>query len=138
MILCLDYGERYVGVAITDYDERLALRHSVIDQKKTDVFVVVKQLAGKEKVTKVLVGVPVSLSGRETQQTQVSLVFMQKLCEMLGSDVNVEGVDETLTSVEARQRIKVEGGKLEDEHTEAARLMLVDYLAKRQSGRQDT
>lgn len=33
-IICLDYGDRYVGVATTDPEGKIALRHSTIDQKK--------------------------------------------------------------------------------------------------------
>lgn len=131
VVLALDYGERYVGVAITDPDGRLALRHSTIDQKTTDVFIVVKKLVVDEQVTKVLVGVPLSLSGNETQQTHVSLQFIERLRQALGSSVVVEGVDETLTSVEAERIVRDEGGKKGDAHAEAARLMLEDYLSAR-------
>lgn len=128
MMLCLDYGERYVGVAITDPEGRLALRHSVIDQKKEGALVLVIDLVAKNNIKKVLVGVPLNLEGEETDQTHVSLAFMEQLRDLLGGDVTVEGVDETLTSVEAEHRLAAEGGKAQDEHAEAARLMLEEYL----------
>src|SRR3989344_4387089 len=132
-ILCLDYGERYVGVAITDADEEIALRHSVVDQKKQNLLQALQEIVALEEVTKILVGVPVSLSGRETEQTRVSLAFMEKLRETLGSAATVESVDETLTSVEAARLVKFEGGRKEEEHAEAARLMLEQYLASRRA-----
>jgi putative Holliday junction resolvase len=130
-IVCLDYGERYIGVAITDPDEKIALRHSVIDQKKQAALDTVRGIVEQERVKKVLVGVPVSLSGNETEQTRVSLAFMEKLREALGSDVSVEHVDETLTSVEAEKIVRFEGGNKDDAHAEAARLMLEQYLRSR-------
>ena len=128
MIAALDYGKRYVGVAITDPEGRLALRHSVIDQKKGNALSLVKDLVAKEKVTKILVGVPVSLEGEETEQTFVSLRFIEQLQEALGEGVDVISVDETLTSVEAENRLAREGTKKEEAHAEAARIMLGEYL----------
>jgi putative holliday junction resolvase len=128
VVLCLDYGERYVGVAITDREGRIALRQGTIDQKQQDVAAAVREIVSSEQAATVLVGVPVGLSGQETNQTHVSLAFIEKLRGELGADVTIEGVDETLTSVEAERSIRREGGKAEDAHAEAARLMLAAYL----------
>ena len=128
MIVCFDYGERYVGVAITDRDGRISLRHSVIDQKESEVFETVEELVKKEMINVVLVGVPMGMSGNETAQTRESLNFIEDLKKRLGDEVSVEGTDERLTSVQAGQNIMAEGGKKEDEHMEAARLMLESYL----------
>lgn len=127
-ILAIDYGERYVGLAVTDDDGTIALRHSVIDQTQTRVFEGLATIVRQEAIGKVLVGVPISLRGNETQQTRVSRQFIKDLRQTLGDGVDVAAVDETLTSVEAAQRIRAEGGKAEEEHMEAARLMLEEYL----------
>lgn len=125
--MALDYGERYVGVALTDSDNRMALRHSVVDQKKQDIEKVLESLIEEEDVERVLVGVPLSLSGEETNQTHVSLQFIERM-RTLFEDVDIEGVDETLTSVEAERRIKSEGAKPIEAHAEAARMMLEDRM----------
>lgn len=132
MIICLDYGERYVGVALTDRDEKIALRYSTIDQKERDVFNVIEELVKKDEVSTVAVGVPMGMSGKETAQTRESLEFIEKLKLKLGDEIIVEGVDERLTSIQAGQNIQAEGGKKEDEHMEAARLMLENFLVKQQ------
>lgn len=137
MILCLDYGERYVGVAVTDAEGKVALRRATIDQKDKDVWQEVGFLVEQEEVKKVLVGVPVSLSGEETAQTRSSLVFLKKLQSVLGDKVAVEGVDEVFSSKEARRRLEAEGGDEGEEHVEAARLMLEDYIARGRMARQD-
>jgi len=135
--LCLDYGERYVGVAITDAEGKIALRRATIDQKDKDVWQEVGFLVEQEEVKKVLVGVPVSLSGGETAQTRASLTFLEKLQSVLGDKVAVEGVDEVFSSKEARRRLRAEGGNEGEEHMEAARLMLADYIARGRMARQD-
>ncbi|MDP3996974.1 MAG: Holliday junction resolvase RuvX [Candidatus Andersenbacteria bacterium] len=129
MLLCLDYGKRYIGVAITDAENKIALRHSVIDQKEQKAMEVIKNIVEKEMVEKILVSVPLNLLREETDQTQQSLAFIEKLRGLLPR-VEVGGVDETFTSVEADRRIKSEGADKDDAHAEAARMMLSDYLKK--------
>lgn len=128
MIICLDYGQRYVGVAITDSDGKIPLRHSVIDRKQQDVISAVRDLVEKEKAHLVLVGVPVSLDGTESAQTKVSRDFIVLLQALLGDQAKVEPVDERFTSKEAERCVRAEGGKPTDAHAEAARLMLESYL----------
>lgn len=127
IVLCLDFGQRYVGVAITDVDGEIALRYSVIDRKEDDVLDEVEAMVEEEDVAKIVVGVPRSLSGEESEQTYASLSFMEDLRERLPS-MPVEEADETFTSMEAERVIAGEGGKKEEAHAEAARLMLENYL----------
>lgn len=131
MIICLDYGTRYVGVAITDDDENLAVRHSVIDQKQAPALDSIPALVARERATKVLVGVPVSLSGNISEQTTITRDFITQLTHRLSHmtpPVPVEEVDETLTSFEAERRITLEGGAKDEAHAEAARIMLETYI----------
>ena len=128
VILAVDYGERYIGLAITDADGRLALRHSVLDQRQIAAVPELVRLVAAEQVRQVLVGVPVSLAGEATTQTEVSKTFMAELMKALPAEVRVVGVGETFTSKEAERIIRQEGGRLEEAHAEAARLMLEDYL----------
>ena len=117
-------------MAITDVEGKIALRRATIDQRDKDVWQEVGFLVEQEEVKKVLVGVPVSLSGGETAQTRDSLAFLEKLQAVLGDKVVVEGVDEVFSSKEARRRLRAEGGNEGEEHMEAARLMLADYITK--------
>lgn len=128
MIFALDYGARYVGVAITDNEGKIPLRHSVIDRKQHDTLSTIRDLVVKEKAGLVLVGVPVSLDGTESAQTKVSRDFIVLLQALLGDQAKVEPVDERFTSKEAERRVRAEGGKPTDAHSEAARLMLESYL----------
>lgn len=128
--MSLDYGTRYIGVAITDPDERLALRHSVIDQKQQNALDALKQIIEQEKIDKLLVGVPISLSGKPSQQTQITRDFIATLQAEFPT-LNIAEVDETLTSWSADEQIRQEGGKKEDAHMEAARIILQTFLNKK-------
>lgn len=133
MILSVDYGERYVGLAATDADEKMAVRHSTIDQTKEDAIQKISDLVMREEASLVLVGVPISLSGKASAQTQVSLDFVDRLRRKIGPEIEVQPADETLTSVEAGRRVKAEGGRPEESHMEAARIILEDYLRAKSS-----
>lgn len=126
--IALDYGSRYIGVAISDVDNRLALRHSVIDQKKVAAIEEIKKIVEGEKIGMVVVGLPVSLSGKPSEQTHATVDFIEKLRQALPREVQIDTADETLTSHEAEARVMAEGGSKNDAHAEAARLILEEYL----------
>jgi len=128
IILAIDYGERHAGMAISDSEGKIALRYGVVDRKEGNLLVEIRKAVEREGVEKVIVGVPVGLSGEETAQTRRCLAFTEELQRELGAKVAVEGVDERFTSKDARRVIRDEGGKSEEEHAEAARLMLEDKL----------
>ncbi len=128
MIIAIDYGDRWIGLAAGDPPGTPTHRYGVIDQKNADALDGLNQIVLKEDVKKVLVGVPISLEGNETEQTHKTLAFVEKLREALGASVSIETVDETLTSIEAQRMLQHEGVDATQEHAEAARLMLEDYL----------
>lgn len=132
MYLCVDYGSRYVGLAATDIDGRITYRYGTVDQKQQALLPRLREIIDKERIATVVVGVPLSLEGNETDQTRTIKAFIVSLKEFLGDTPQVVTVDETLTSVEAASRIKQEGGKKEDEHAEAARIMLDDFLRSKE------
>jgi len=130
VMLGLDYGDRYCGVAITDPDAEFALRFKTIDGKKDDVVEEVVDMVEGESVKKIVVGLPKSLSGTDTEQTNKTKKFIDGLKEELGDEVEIEVTDETMSSKEARQRLLAEGEDMSEEHAEAARLILENYTKR--------
>ncbi len=126
IMLALDYGARYIGMAANDYTG-LPYRYGTIDQKQEQALEKIQAIVTREKIEKILVGLPLNLDGEETKQTEVSKQFMGMVRKAL-PDISVEAVDETLTSVEAEKRIAFEGGNKADAHSEAARIFLEQYL----------
>lgn len=130
MFLCLDYGDRYIGVAATDLAGKVPYRYSTIDQKKQDAIQSIKRIVEKESVGKILVGVPLNMANQETEQTRKTLAFIKRLTKALG--MKVERVNEILSSREAKRIIQDEGAHTTDEHAEAARIMLESYIKAHQ------
>ena len=108
-ILGLDAGERRIGVAISDPDESFALplRSVERDAKGGRDFEALATLARDENVSQVVVGLPLSLSGDDSAQTQRAREFAADLKRRLGLTVHLW--DERLSTQEALRRVAVEG-----------------------------
>ena len=130
VILGLDYGDRYVGVALTDPDGEFTYRFGTIDQKRDDVLEEVQILIEEESVKKIVVGMPQGLRANETEQKQKTRAFVERLREEFGDTIELAEQTEIFSSAEARRIIEEEGGRKEEEHAEAARLVLESYIKK--------
>src|SRR5438105_7834789 len=69
-VLGLDAGERRIGVAISDPEQRLAVPLPTIDRKSTDELTALSRLVREEELAAVVVGLPLSLSGERGPQAE--------------------------------------------------------------------
>lgn len=127
--LALDIGDRYIGVAATDHTDPIAYRYTTIDRRAVDVFTELSEVLVKTGATTVVVGVPYHVEdGSETNQTAKTREFIASLRTASSNLVNIIEVDETLTSREAKQTLQTEGADSSQEHAEAARIILQEFL----------
>jgi len=139
MILSIDYGEKYVGLAVADGKLKIALPYKVLENK-SDKFLLnnLKEIISQEKVEKIIVGEPISLSGRRTGQTKVVARFIKKLKQEISPvkfiktrmafkrvNIPVVGFDERLTSKMA-EKLPIKG---KEGHAVAAAIILQNYLS---------
>ena len=120
--MCLDIGDKRIGVAVSDPFNSYALPVETYHRKnlKTDLAKIGEYV--KEKcATAIVCGVPVNFDGSPSIQTQKAQYFIDKLIETLG--LTIYRVDERCTTVEAEE-ILIEQGKSRQE-----RKGLVDSLA---------
>lgn len=118
--LGLDYGSRRIGVAISDENLKIAFPRGVIQNQGR--LVAVKQVAGlvsKEKIAKIIVGLPRSLQARDTTQTRETREFAKDLQKTVS--VPLEFEDEILTS-------RMAEGPPEKKDASAAAIILQTYL----------
>jgi putative holliday junction resolvase len=129
----LDIGDRYIGIATTDHvTESLVYRYGTIDRKVQNPFVVLRDMIQKESVDALVLGIPYHVEdGSETAQTRNTKEFIAFLKETFGSLVTYIEVDETLTSFQAKENLKNEQIGMNEEHAEAARVMLQEYLVSK-------
>lgn len=132
-MMALDVGEKTIGVAISDELGIIASPLKTINRsasEKADLREVVG-LVDELEVSKVVVGIPIMLSGEEAVQAVKVRSFVEKLARRL--NVPVETWDERLTTVEA-ERALIEAGQSREERKKvvdkvAAAVILRSYLA---------
>jgi len=123
-VVALDYGSGRCGVAVSDPTGTLAtpldaIRHPATRKGFNRLLAAVRE----QEPVLVLVGLPLSLSGRDTAQTAESRAFAAKLATFL--TVPVELYDERFTTRMAQQRA---GSAAED--SRAAAVLLEGWLQR--------
>ena len=136
----IDYGTVRMGIAITDPARTLASplqQYNVGDEQANKRYF--QKLVKEEAVKLFVVGLPIHLSGEESQKSHEAREFAKWLGEV--TNVPVELFDERFTSAEAEQALL--SGELTNKQRKkrrdmlAAQFMLAGYL-EAQRGREGT
>lgn len=127
IVLGLDVGSRRIGVARGNSLVRLAAPLTILPADDQDQVVVqLRQLIDNEKADRLVVGLPRSLDGNETDQTKAVREFVETNLKGLG--LPIEFQDEAGTSHEAATRMQSSGSKFTYDDAHAAAIILQDYL----------
>lgn len=125
-VLALDYGSARCGVAVSDPTGTLATPLEAIAAPGTRRGLRrIATLVAQHEAGRVVVGLPVSLSGGDSAQTQEARDFARRLGEIL-DNVPVELYDERFTT-----RLAERSGGRASEDSRAAAILLGDWLALR-------
>ncbi len=107
-VLALDVGERRIGVALSDPLGLLARPLTTITRtNEQDDIEAVLRLAQEHGAEEILVGLPISLSGRRGPQARLTAQFIRALSAR--TDLPVKSRDERLSSVEAERLLRESG-----------------------------
>jgi putative Holliday junction resolvase len=121
-VLALDHGTARIGCAISDPSGTLATPLPTIEPPEARS---VAELVAKHEVERVVVGLPLHLSGEEGSQAALARSFAAELEALL--DIPVEAYDERLTTRMA-EASKREGASAPSDSLAAAHLLQA-YLA---------
>lgn len=129
-ILSIDYGDKRIGLAISDENEKLASRFLTLENKSRKRSIMeIKKIILEKNIQKIIVGIPVGLKG-ESAQTQDIREFFAKLSENIS--IPILEINEVFTSKMAKENLMQAGVKSMDIKKiidqEAARIILQDYL----------
>ncbi len=130
-ILAIDYGQKRVGLAVTDELRIIATGLETVHVK--DVFSYLMQYLKKENVDVFVVGEPRQLNNKASDAQRFTEPFVRKLKKQF-PQVLVDRVDERFTSVMAQQTILEAGLKKKDRQNKAlvdtvsATIMLQSYM----------
>jgi len=125
-IICLDVGEKRIGVAVADLSVRIAVPFTTIEVDGSEIKDIA-ELVIKEQADTLVLGYPRNQQGEATTQTE----YVENFAELLKDiDAKVVFQDESLTSVIAEQRLKSHNKPYSkgDIDSQAAAIILQDYL----------
>lgn len=126
-ILALDVGDKRVGVALAGPIAKLAAPYGVLENGEA-VWDELAALIKRESVGVVVVGLPRSLQGEETNQTRLARQFAAAIKDKMAIEVVMQ--DEALTSRQAEAELRRRGKQFSkgDIDALAAVYILEDYL----------
>src|SRR3954470_5775419 len=123
-VLALDYGSARCGVAVSDPTRTLATPlDPVLQPAPRPGFGRLVSVIGSLEPALVVVGLPLSLSGADSDQTRETRAFVQRLRERI--DLPIEVYDERFTTKLARR-----SGGATAEDSRAAAVLLEDWLRR--------
>lgn len=129
--LGIDFGEKRIGLAISDPEGRLAVPLTTLERRNDRSAVrAIAEIAWREGVGRLVLGEPVGLDGQRSEAAERARRFGDKLAEVSGLPVRL--VNESLTTVEAQQRLREAGVDLRREPERidavAAQILLQEAL----------
>ncbi len=130
----VDFGDRRIGVAISDPRGVMAFPHETIEycgKMGVGLTALTTMLVALE-VELVVVGLPYNMDGSRGKQAERTASFVGELKQRLGPNVRVENWDERLTSMQAGRMLTEAGVKAKEQKGKldriAAALILQGYL----------
>lgn len=133
-IICIDYGGKRTGLAVTDPMQIIATALTTIESKELIPFL--KKYFQQEQVELILIGEPLNLDDSATHATPLVHAAIKQLKKEFPT-VPVQTVDERYTSKMASQAMVQMGMKKKDRQIKgnvdqiAATIMLQEYLQNR-------
>jgi putative Holliday junction resolvase len=110
-ILGIDFGERRIGLALSDPLGIIAQPYLTFDTKKDgDFFKKIEELIEKENITDIVLGMPRNMDGSIGEKGKTVLEFSKKLSSR--TRIPIIFRDERLSSVESLRTLREAGAKL--------------------------
>jgi len=124
-ILGIDYGEKRIGLAVSDESQILARELAVLSPK--EFWQTINQLISTHKINRIVLGWPLNMSGEVTKKTLEVKDFELKLEKLV--DIKIEIMDERLSSA---MTSNLPGGQ-KNKDSLAAQIILQNYLDKQKN-----
>ena len=130
--LGIDYGDKRVGIAISDFDKEIAFPRDFLEYGNlTGVASQIGKICEEEQIIKIIVGLPIHMDGTFGERAEKTMKFFNKLKESL-PDIEVEYFDERLSTEYAVNSLRQQGIKAKDQKGKrdalSAQIVLQNYL----------
>ena len=94
-ILSIDYGERYLGLAVRTVKTTIPIPLKVIDTKKEILNKNIQDLVKEYEVNQIVIGYPIGLNYSENRMTDLVNLFIQEISKF---NIPIHKIDERLSS----------------------------------------
>lgn len=129
--LGIDYGDKRIGIALSDDQGILAFPYTTVENNKKAINDI-KKICSEQEVEIIVLGLPISFGMKETEQAQKVKVFAKKIGKEIGLPIELE--NEILTSKMARPSKKHSGradrGESQKIDESSAALILQSWMDK--------
>jgi len=130
--LAIDYGDRRVGLAISDYDKSIAFpRDFLVYKSLTDLIEQIKKLCETEQVVKIILGLPIEMDGTFGERFVKTQKFGDALKKAV-DPITVDYFDERLTTKQSIHKLHEQGIKAKEQKGQrdmvSAQIILEAYL----------
>lgn len=142
--LCLDWGLKRIGIAISDETKKISFPRDAI-LNNAEVFNKILAIIREENVICIIIGYPLNFKSEETHATQGVEVFAERLRNILKKhkfEIPIVFFDERLTSNLAKYNIiksSIKKSKRREKgltDSVAAQIILSDYIRKLENSSQ--
>ena len=94
-ILSIDYGERFLGLAVRTDKTTIPIPVAVIDRKKDNTMKTIKEYIDTYIINQIVIGYPIGLNNSENRMTNLVNNFIE---DLLNLNVQIHKIDERLSS----------------------------------------
>ena len=96
-IIAIDYGERYIGLALKKDSITSPYAYKVLDSKSIDVVDEIKQTLLEHKIDEIVIGYPIGLNAHKTRMSNVVDEFIENDLKSI-ANIPIHKIDERMTS----------------------------------------
>ena len=94
-LLAIDYGERFLGIAIRTLKTTIPIPLRVIDSKKEKINKSIQQIIKEYDINEIIIGYPIGLNNSENRMTKLVNKFIEEIGKF---NIPVYKIDERLSS----------------------------------------
>ena len=94
-LLAIDYGERFIGIAIRTLKTTIPIPLKVIDSKKETIYKSIQQIIKEYDINEIIIGYPIGLNNSENRMTKLVNIFIEEIDKF---NIPIYKIDERLSS----------------------------------------
>lgn len=133
-ILAIDYGEKRIGLALSDISQFLASPYKTIENRSKKIVInEIKEIIQLKEVEEIVVGLPKTMKGTFSKKTKEVEAWVNYLKKHISIPVHL--FDERLSTIQAHQVVHAKGKKVGQEKNKidqySASIVLQAYLDRK-------